>query len=48
MQGACEKNPLLSFLTGKNVATFLFVKKKLFNIFVGLDPFGFGTSRPRW
>ena len=34
MQGACEKNPLLSFLTGKNVATFLFVKKKLFNIFV--------------
>ena len=31
MQGACEKNPLLSLLTGKNVATFLFVKKKLFN-----------------
>ena len=34
MQGACEKKTLLSFLTGKNVATFLFVKKKLFNIFV--------------
>ena len=34
MQGACEKKPLLSLLTRKNVATFLFVKKKLFNIFV--------------
>ena len=35
MQGACEKNPP-SFASHqeKNVATFLFVEKKLVNIFV--------------
>ena len=35
MQGACEKkNPSFASHQEKNVATFLFVEKKLINIFV--------------